>query len=77
VEDAIAIAEGEESSDPRSLDAKAVVGYQRAMTYVVSLADDRHFGFSPDLIRSLHFMMTEYELAAWPGRWRAGAGLGA
>lgn len=72
VEDAIAIAEGEESSDPRSLDAKAVAGYQRAMTYVVNLADDPHFRFSSDLVRSLHFMTTEYELSAWPGRWRPG-----
>ncbi|GEL23056.1 hypothetical protein PSU4_20100 [Pseudonocardia sulfidoxydans NBRC 16205] len=72
VEDAIAIAEGEESSDPHSVNAKAVAGYQRAMTYVVNLADDPHFGFSADLLRSLHFMMTDYELDAWPGRWRPG-----
>lgn len=72
VEDAIAVAEGEETSDPRSLDSKAVAGYQRAMTYVVNLSDDPHFRFSPDLLRSLHFMMTEYELDAWPGRWRPG-----
>lgn len=72
VEDAIAVAEGEETADPRSLDSKAVAGYQRAMTYVVNLAGDPHFRFSADILRSLHFMMTEYELDAWPGRWRPG-----
>ncbi|GAA4991765.1 Fic family protein [Pseudonocardia tropica] len=72
VEDAIAVAEGEETTDPRSLDSKAVAGYQRAMTYVVNLAGDQHFRFSADILRSLHFMMTEYELDAWPGRWRPG-----
>lgn len=72
VEDAIAVAEGEETTDPRSLDSKAVAGYQRAMTYVVNLAGDPHYRFSADILRSLHFMMTEYELDAWPGRWRPG-----
>lgn len=72
VEDAIAVAEGEETADPRSLDSKAVAGYQRAMTYVVNLAGDPHFRFSAEILRSLHFMMTEYELDAWPGRWRPG-----
>lgn len=72
VEDAIAVLEGEEPADPRSHDARAVAGYQRAMTYVVGLAEDRHFTYSADLLRALHFMMTDYTLDAWPGRWRPG-----
>ncbi|HEX3324894.1 MAG TPA: Fic family protein, partial [Solirubrobacterales bacterium] len=35
-------------------------------------ADDPHFAYSPALIRSLHFMMTEYSLDASPGLWRPG-----
>lgn len=41
------------------------------MAYVVQLADDADFGYSTALIRSLHFMMTEYSLEALPGRWRS------
>jgi len=72
VEDAIAVIEGEDPADPRSIDARAVSGYQRAMTYVINLAQDEHFEYSAALLRSLHFMMTEYALDAWPGRWRPG-----
>jgi Fic family protein len=42
------------------------------MTYVIQLARDEHFELSPSLIRSLHFMMTEYDLDAGPGLWRPG-----
>lgn len=72
VEDAIAAIEGEELTSAEVQDAQAVSGYRRAMTYVIGLAEDQHFEYSPALIRSLHFMMTEYSLDAWPGRWRPG-----
>lgn len=72
VEDAIAAIEGEELTTAEAQDAQAVSGYRRAMTYVIGLADDQHFEYSPALIRGLHFMMTEYSLDAWPGRWRPG-----
>jgi hypothetical protein len=50
-----------------------VVGYQRAMTYVLQLAHDPHFEYSAQLIRGLHFMMTEAFMAeASPGLWRTG-----
>jgi Fic family protein len=39
---------------------------------VIQLADDPHFAYTPALIRSLHFIMTEYTLEASPGRWRRG-----
>lgn len=42
------------------------------MTYVIGLANDNHFEYSAALLRGLHFMMTEYSLDAWPGRWRPG-----
>jgi Fic family protein len=72
VEDAIAAIEGEELADADGLDRQAVSGYRRAMTYVIGLAKDDHFAYSTALLRSLHFMMTEYSLDAWPGRWRPG-----
>lgn len=72
VEDAVAAIEGEELTDPSGLNSQAVSGYRRAMTYVTGLATDDHFEYSTALLRGLHFMMTEYSLDAWPGRWRPG-----
>ena len=43
------------------------------MTYVLQLADDEDFTYSAQLIKSLHFMMTNYDLKNRPGRWRPGA----
>lgn len=72
VEDAMAAIEGDEPSDAGAEDWQAVSGYRRAMTYVLQLAADDHFELSAHLIRSLHFMMTEYDLDASPGLWRPG-----
>lgn len=72
VEDALAAVEGSEPSEASERDWLAVLGYRRAMTYVLQLAQDPHFEYSPALIRSLHFMMTEHTLEASPGLWRPG-----
>ena len=72
VEDAIALAEGEEPIDATAEVRAAILGYQKAMTYVIQLANDPHFEYSATLIRSLHFMMIEYDLTKNPGRWRPG-----
>jgi Fic family protein len=72
VEDALAAIDGDEPAEARARDWLAVLGYRRAMTYVLQLAGDSHFEYSPALLRSLHFMITEYNLAASPGLWRPG-----
>lgn len=72
LEDALAAVEGDEPAEARERDWLAVLGYRRAMTYVLQLADDPHFAYSSALIRSLHFMMAEYSLDASPGLWRPG-----
>ncbi len=72
VEDAMAAIGGEEPADAQLDDWNAVSGYRRAMTYVLQLAHDEHFQYSPQILRSLHFMMTEYTLDASPGLWRPG-----
>lgn len=72
VEDAVAAMEGDEPAEAQLEDWQAVLGYRRAMTYVLQLAHDEHFEYTPGLIRSLHFMMTEYSLDAGPGLWRPG-----
>ena len=72
VEDALAAIGGEEPTDAHIEDWNAVSGYRRAMTYVLQLAQDEHFEYTPQILRSLHFMMTEYTLDASPGLWRPG-----
>ena len=66
MEDAIAAVEGDEPLDAADADWKAVRGYRSAMTYVLQLAEDPHFKYSVDLVRSLHFMMVEYDLSKHP-----------
>jgi Fic family protein len=70
VEDAIAAVEGEDPSEAGDEDWRAILGYRSALTYVLQLARDPYFEYSPALIRSLHFMITEYSLDAGPGLWR-------
>lgn len=72
VEDAVAAIEGTEPSEATGDDWRAVANYQRAMTYVLQLARDQHFRYEAATLRSLHFMMTEYDLDASPGLWRTG-----
>jgi|SRR5579883_332249 len=71
-EDAIAAVAGEEPLDAQREAWAAVSGYRAAMTYVLQLASDPHFMYSDGFIRSLHFMMTGYDLTKNPGRWRPG-----
>ncbi|HYN20924.1 MAG TPA: Fic family protein [Thermoanaerobaculia bacterium] len=72
LDDAVAAAAGEEPLDAKTEAWDAVVGYRSALTYVLQLADDPHFTYSADLLRSLHFMMMQYKLSRNPGRWRPG-----
>jgi Fic family protein len=72
-DDAIAAVEGEEPLDDKTEAWLAVRGYREAMTYVLQLADDPYFVNHEAVLRSMHFMMTSYEMKAHPGRWRPGA----
>lgn len=72
-EDAIAAVENEEPAlDQNTETWRAIIGYRRAMTYVLQLANDPYFSFSESLIKSLHFMMLDYAMAKHPGSWRPG-----
>lgn len=73
LDDAAAVALGEEPLDADEETRLALEGYRDAMTYVLQLADDADFEYSAQLLKSLHFMMTSYSLSNRPGRWRAGA----
>lgn len=72
LDDAAAVAVGEEPLDSDQETRLALEGYRNAMTYVLQRADDADFDASVSLFKSLHFMMTGYSLANRPGRWRAG-----
>jgi Fic family protein len=72
VEDAIAALENELPVDAEQRDWAAVRGYRNAMTYVLRLADDPHFEFGEGFVRSLHYMMLDYDLSKHPGKWRPG-----
>jgi Fic family protein len=72
LEDVAAVVVGEE---PLTADAEtrlALEGYRDAMTYVLQLASDDEFIYSSQVLKSLHFMMTSYDLSNRPGLWRAG-----
>jgi Fic family protein len=73
LDDAAAVALGEEPLDANEETLLALRGYRDAMTYVLQLASDPDFSYSTQLLKSLHFMMTSYHLANRPGLWRSGA----
>lgn len=72
VEDAIAAVEGEEPLNAQRETWLAVTGYRNAMTYVLQLAKDPNFSMNEGYLRSLHFMMLQYDLSKHPGNWRPG-----
>lgn len=72
LDDAAAVALGEEPLDANEETRLALEGYRNAMTYVLQLAQEPPIAISEQLIRSLHFMMTSYDLKNRPGRWRLG-----
>ncbi len=73
LEDAAAVAVGEEPLDADQETRLALKGYRDAMTFVLQLASDDDFTYDPQVLKSLHFMMTSYDLNNRPGRWRAGS----
>ena len=74
VAETAAILDGE---DVPHLDAdtpRAIAAYRDAMTYVLALTDEDEPPPAMDatLLKSLHYMMTAYDVARRPGRWRKG-----
>ena len=73
LDDAAAVAVREEPLDASAETRLALEGYRNAMTYVLQIAQEPQVEVSEALIKSLHFMMTLYDLKNSPGRWRPGA----
>ena len=73
LDDAAAIADREEPLDAKEETWRALSGYRDAMTYVLQLANEPRFVYHEQLLKSLHFMMTSFDLKTGPGLWRPGA----
>jgi Fic family protein len=71
-EDAIAAVQDQEPLDAKTEAWRALVGYREALTYIINLANDPYFEYHSQLIRSLHFMMLNYDINRHPGQWRPG-----
>jgi len=71
--DAAAVIDDEAPTSVDDETRRALEGYRNAMTYVLQLCDESDdFGYTPQLLKALHFMMTSYDLKNRPGKWRAG-----
>jgi len=72
LDDAAAVALGEPPMDADTGTRVALEGYRNAMTYVLQLVQEPTVTIDTSLLKSLHFMMTCYDLKNRPGRWRSG-----
>ena len=73
MDEAVAAVEHEPPLEERTETWLAINGYRTAMSCIVRAAADPYFEFSRQFLKSLHFMMTEYDPNAHPGTWRPGA----
>jgi Fic family protein len=70
--EAVAIVDDEKPETLEEETARALTCYRTAMTYILRLHDDPHAQINAQLIRSLHFMMLNYDMTMLPGQWRPG-----
>ncbi|KAA2263806.1 Fic family protein [Solihabitans fulvus] len=70
VDDAFAVLDDQEPMEADELAWHAVRGYRDAMTYVLQLAHEDSLDLCVHTVKALHFMMQQYDLTKWPGRWR-------
>ena len=73
MDEAMAAVEDEPPLDEKTVTWLAIGGYRAAMTYIMQAAEDSYFEFSRQFLKSLHFMMTGFDLSSRPGQWRPGA----
>lgn len=72
-DEAIDIVEGDDQATVDDDTRQALIGYRKAMSYILQLWDDQHLTVNEELIRSLHYMMISHDHARHPGKWRPGA----
>ena len=72
MDEAMAAVEDEAPLDEKTETWLAINGYRSAMTYIIQAAEDPFFEFNKQFLKSLHFMMTHFDLSSHPGTWRPG-----
>jgi Fic family protein len=70
--EAVAIVDDEKPETLEEETLTALRCYRVAMTYILRLHDDPHAEINAQFIRSLHFMMLNYDMTKLPGQWRSG-----
>lgn len=70
--EAVAIIDDERPDTLEEETIRALQGYRTAMTYIIRSHDDPHTQMNTQFIRSLHFMMLNYDMTKLPGQWRNG-----
>jgi Fic family protein len=71
--EAIAIVDEERPETLEDETTKALQGYRTALTYILRTHNDPHTRIDAGFVRSLHFMMLNYDLTKLPGQWRPGS----
>jgi len=71
--EAVAIIDDEKPETLEEETERALTCYRTSMTYILRLHDDPHAEINAQLIRSLHFMMMNYDMEKLPGQWRHGS----
>jgi Fic family protein len=72
LDDAVAAVDGEAPPARDDADRLALAGYWRAMTFVLQKTKEVEYRHNEHDLKSLHYMMLEHDLSAFPGRWRPG-----
>lgn len=71
-DEAIALIDDEKPLTVEDEDYKALLGYRTAMTYIIQSHNDYYFELNPQVIKSIHFMLLNYDMTKLPGQWRSG-----
>ena len=69
--DAVKIVDDERPETLEDETLRALYGYRSAMNNS-GVSDDPHTRVNPEPMRSLHYMMLNYDFTKLPGQWRAG-----
>ena len=70
--EAVAIVDDEKPESIEEETSRALTAYRVAMTYILQVADDPFFDLNAQVVKSIHFMMLNYDMTKLPGQWRPG-----
>lgn len=66
-----AVEEDEPPLDEKTETWLAINSYRSAMTYILQTCQDPTFEFGKQFLKSLHFMMLQWDMSKSPGQWRS------